>query len=74
VSAIFAKPAASEMVVKQFPSLVKLRPADLDRQMAPVGVEDVEGIVVDIRHRLFTLDVVLGVHIPHRRLGATNQD
>ena len=48
-------------------------PADLDRQMAPVGVEDVEGIVVDIRHRLFTLDVVLGVHIPHRRLGSSNQ-
>src|SRR5438477_2001246 len=27
-------------------------PADLDRQMAPVGVEDVKRIVVDIGHRL----------------------
>jgi putative transposase len=49
-------------------------PADLDRQMAPIAVEDVERIVVDIRHRLFSFDVMLGAHIPHRRLGATNQD
>jgi len=97
VSAIFAKPAASETLVKQFPSLVKLRPAlrvasdvlvavqhhlgrerrmpaDLDGQMAPVGVEDVERIVVDVGHRLFSLDVVLCADIPHRRLGSTNQD
>ena len=49
-------------------------PADLDREMAPVRVEDVKRIVVDVRHRLFAFDVVLGVHIPHRRLGAANQD
>src|ERR1700757_2585163 len=49
-------------------------PADLDGQMAPVGVEDVERIVVDIGHRLFSFDVVLYVDIPHRRLGSANQD
>src|ERR1700730_15954830 len=34
-------------------------PADLDGQMAPLRVEDVKRIVVDIRHRLFSFDVVL---------------
>ena len=49
-------------------------PADLDRQMAPIGVEDVERIVVHIGHRLFSFDVVLGAYVPHRRLGSSNQD
>jgi len=49
-------------------------PAYLDGQMAPVGVEDMKRIVVDIGHRLFSLDVVLAAYIPHRRLGAANQD
>jgi hypothetical protein len=98
VSAILAKPAASEIVVKQLPYLGKAQarlarlagdvlmavqhhlggerrmPADLDCQMAPVGIKDVERIVVDVRHRLFAFDVVLAGHIPHRRRGAANQD
>src|SRR5215813_2138781 len=95
VSAIFAKPAASEMLVKQFPSLVKTVPAlrawqatyswpfniiwegvaaDLDRQVAPVAVEDVERVVVDKGDRLLSLDVVIGADIPHRRAGASDQD
>src|SRR5260370_30026077 len=72
VSAIFAKPAASEIAVIQFPSLVKViaalrawqatyswpfkitwagkggMAADLDGEMAPVGVEDMKRVVVDI--------------------------
>src|SRR3981189_216237 len=39
-------------------------PADLDREMAPVGVEDVKRIVVYIGHRLLSLDVVLLAHTP----------
>src|SRR5262249_28477053 len=98
VSAIFAKPAASEMLVKQFPSLVKTVPrlarlaghvfvavqhhlggkgrvaADLDRQVAPVPVEDVERVVVDKGDRLLSLDVVIGADIPYRRAGASDQD
>ena len=47
--------------------------ANLDGQMAPVRIEDVKRVVVDIRHRFLSLDVVLGADIPHRRLGSTNQ-
>ena len=81
MSAILAKPAASEILVKQFPSLVKRMPArrarqatyswavqhhlgrergmaaDLDGQMAPVGIEDVKRVVVDIRGRFLSFDV-----------------
>src|ERR1700751_5775019 len=41
-------------------------PTDLDRQMAPVAITDVKGIVVDVRHRLFSFDVVVRADIPHR--------
>src|SRR5689334_3146752 len=62
------------MAVQHHLSGERRMPADLDGQMAPVGVEDVERIVVDVRHRLFSFDVVLCIHIPYRRLGSTNQD
>src|SRR2546423_978008 len=42
--------------------------ADLDGQMAPVRVEDVKRVVVHIRHRLLSFDVVFRADIPHRRL------
>src|SRR6267142_1282464 len=48
-------------------------PADLDGQMAPVRIEDVKRVVVDIGHRLFSFDVVLRADIPHRRLRLTDQ-
>src|ERR1700730_6158124 len=48
--------------------------ADLDGQMAPVGVEDMKRVVVDIGHRLLAFDVVFGADIPHRRLRPTDQD
>jgi hypothetical protein len=43
-------------------------------KMAPVGVEDVKRIVVDVRHRRFSFDVVLGGDIPHRCAGPADQD
>ena len=49
-------------------------PADLDGQMAPVRIEDVKRVVVDIGHRLLSFDVVLRADIPHRRLRPTDQD
>jgi len=42
--------------------------------MAPVAIKDVKGIVVDVRHRLFSFDVVLRADIPHRCLRPTDQD
>ena len=42
--------------------------------VSPLGVQNVKGIVVDIRHRLLFLDVVIGADIPHRRLGPADQD
>src|SRR5260370_25943322 len=48
--------------------------ADLDGQMAPVRVKDVKRVVVDIRHRLLSLDVVFRADIPHRRLRPTDQN
>jgi hypothetical protein len=43
-------------------------PADLDGQIAPIGVEDVKRIVVHVGHRLLSFDVVLRTDIPHGRL------
>src|SRR4051812_49252279 len=48
--------------------------ADLDGQMAPVRVEDVKRVVVHIRHRLLSFDVVFRADIPHRRLRPTDQN
>src|ERR1700737_2604316 len=49
-------------------------PADLNGQMAPVRVEDVKRVVVDIGIGFFRYDVVLRADIPHRRLRPTDQD
>ena len=48
--------------------------ADLDGQMAPVRIEDVKRVVVHIRHRLLSFDVVSRADIPHRRLRPTDQN
>ena len=48
--------------------------ADLDGQMASVRVKDVKRPVVDIGHRLLSLDVVFRADIPHRRLRPTDQN
>jgi hypothetical protein len=48
--------------------------ADLDGEMAPLWIEDMKRVVVDIRRRLFAFDVVFGADILHRRRRPTDQD
>ena len=48
--------------------------ADLDGQMSPIRIDYVKRVVVDIRHGLLSLDVVLGADIPHRCLRSSDQD
>src|SRR6516164_1344648 len=51
----FARPAGDIFVaVQDHLGGERWMPANLDRQMAPVGVKDMERMVVDVRHRLFT--------------------
>src|SRR5512133_399292 len=49
-------------------------PADLDGDVTPLGIENVKGVVVHIRHRFLSLDVVVGAYVPYRRLGAAHQN
>src|SRR5207253_11201196 len=49
-------------------------PADFDGEMTPFGVQDMKRIVVDVRGRLLSFDVVFGADIPNRRRRSTNQD
>ena len=48
--------------------------ADLDGQMAPVGIEDVKRVVVDIRDRFLSFDVVVGADSPHWGWRPSNQN
>ena len=48
--------------------------ADFNRDVAPLGIEDVEGVVVHIGHRLLGFDVMVGADVPHRRLGTAYQN
>ena len=47
---------------------------DLDSDVAPFRIEDMERVVVHIRHRLLSFDVVSRADIPHRRLRPTDQN
>src|SRR3981189_2197198 len=40
----------------------------------PCGVQDMKRIVVDVRDRRLSFDVVFGADIPNRRRRSTNQD
>ena len=42
--------------------------------MSPIRIDKVKRVVVDIRHRFLSLDVVLGADIPHRCLRPSDQD
>ena len=46
--------------------------ADFDRDVAPLGIEDMKRVVVHIG--LLPLQVVVDAHIPYRRLGAADQN
>ena len=48
--------------------------ADLDGDVTPLGIEYRKGLMVHIRHRLLTLDVMLAANVPDRRLGASHQN
>ena len=48
--------------------------ADFNRDVAPLGIEDVEGVVVHIGHRLLGFDVMVGADVPYRRLGTAYQN
>src|SRR5215472_8131548 len=49
-------------------------PADLNRHMSPVRVQDMKAIVVHKGHRLLPFQVVIGIDIPHRGLGTPHQN
>ena len=48
--------------------------ADFNRDVAPLGIEDMERVVVHIGHRLLGFDVMVGADVPHRRLGTAYQN
>ena len=48
--------------------------ADLDRQMAPVAIEDVKGIVVDVRGWRLSFDVVVSADGPNHGRCPTDQN
>src|SRR5689334_10927315 len=49
-------------------------PADLDGDMAPLGIEDMEGVVVHVGHGVFAFEMMGPGDLPNRGLGATHQD
>lgn len=49
-------------------------PADLDGDVAPVGIENMERVMIDIGHRLLPLDVVVGPDVSYWCLGAAHED
>ena len=49
-------------------------PADLNGDVAPLGIEDMKRVMIDVGHGLLALDVMVGADVPHRRLGAAHQN
>ncbi len=47
--------------------------ADLDGDMAPVRIEDMKPVVIDVGHRLLPLEVVFFADIPYRSLCPSHQ-
>ena len=48
--------------------------ADLDGDMAPLGIEDMKGVVVHVGHGLLAFEVMGPGDVPYRGLGATHED
>ena len=49
-------------------------PGDLDRDVSPLAIPDVERVVVDVGHGLFPLQVVFAGGFPNGCLSLTNQN
>lgn len=49
-------------------------PADFDGDVAPVGIENMKRVMIDVGHRLFSIDVVVGADVPNWRLSATDEN
>ena len=62
------------MTVEDYLRWERRMAADFNRDVAPLGIEDVEGVVVHIGHRLLGFDVTVCADVPHRRLGTAYQN
>ena len=62
------------MTVQDYLGEERRMPADFDRDVAPLRIEDVEGVVVNIGHRLLWFDVMVDADVPHWCLGAAYQN
>src|SRR5882724_11572972 len=49
-------------------------PADFYGEVAPVRIEDIKRVMIDVGHRLLSLDVMVGADIPNRRLSAADEN
>src|SRR5271169_4846507 len=48
--------------------------AHLDGDVAPIGIQDVKGVVVYVGHRSLALEVMVGADVPHRHPSAADQN
>ena len=48
--------------------------ADLNGDVAPIGIQDVKGVVVHVGHRGLALEVMVGADVPHRGPSAADQN
>ena len=48
--------------------------ADLDRDVTPVGIHNVKGVVVYVGHRGLALEVMVGADLPYRGPRASDQN
>ena len=62
------------MTVEDYLGRERRMAANFNRDVAPQGIEDVEGVVVHIGHRLLGFDVMVGADVPDRRLGTAYQN
>ena len=62
------------MTVEDYLGRERRMAAYFNRDVAPLGIKDVEGVVVHIGHRLLGFDVMVGADVPHRRLGTAYQN
>ena len=63
------------MAIKDYLSREGRMAADLNGEMAPLRIEDMKRVVVDIGHRPFGFDVMMiGGDFPHGHLGSAHQN